>query len=567
MSQHKRRRRTALPARDTGDDSARLAGGTDEDVGRGERLQKVLAAAGIGSRRDCEEYIREGRVEVDRQVVTELGTRVDPLRHEIRVDGEELRKPQRLYYAVNKPMGVVTTNNDPSGRPLVINLVPTEERVFAVGRLDRASEGLILVTNDGEFANRLTHPRYGIEKTYLVRVAGSPTQTDLAKLTKGVYMSDGFCRVQSIAVKKKQGQSTDLVMVLNEGRNRELRRILARVGHKVLRLKRIAVGPIKLADLPIGAWRRLMPNEIEALLRLAQEKRRAAKSKRRPAALSDASQKRGSLDDASQKRDSSLSDASQKRSEPYLQKQALLSEPLSIDDLLRDDMDEGNLADTDLAEAGDDQEHPDLDSGEFRPMTLDSDDDGQEFTDGPPMKRGGVIPYEADEPVPQRPSGDRNPRREKQSRQRLLSPAAHGGKSRRAGAAAKPVRDKRPFRKEGDREPREQLGERPRESYGKKRSGQRHLGKPSTGRGPAGKTAGNAEFRPAASDQGRARPAKAGGKRFAKPGGKPGGKNFGKPAAGGKPFGKPSGKKFGKPGGNMGGKSFGKPGGKRKGRR
>ncbi len=455
-------------------------------------------------------------------MVTELGTRVDPLRHEIRVDGEALRKPQRLYYAVNKPMGVVTTNNDPSGRPLVIDLVPTEERVFAVGRLDRASEGLILVTNDGEFANRITHPRYGVEKTYLVRVAGSPTQSDLARLTKGVYLSDGFCRVQSIAVKKKQGQSTDLVMVLNEGRNRELRRILARVGHKVLRLKRIAVGPIKLADLPIGAWRRLMPNEIEALLRLAREKRRAAKSKRKSGAVSDASQKR-----------ESLGDVSQQHSEPYLQKQALLAEPLSIDDLLRDDMDEGNLAEPDLADAASDQEHPDLDSGEFRPMTLDSDDDGQDFTDGPPMKRGGVIPYDSDEPAQQRPRQDRLPgTRRKQKR---------GGK--------------RPFRQgeskyQGDRPPREELVQRPRESYGKKRSGKRQLGKPSTGRGPAGKTAGNFEFRPQAGDQGRARPAKAGGKRFAKPGGK----KFGKPAAGGKPFGKPSGKKFGKPGGKRKGR-------------
>jgi 23S rRNA pseudouridine2605 synthase len=541
MTRHVRRKRTAQRPEAPSSASNRGESGSDEDVGRGERLQKVLAAAGVGSRRVCEEYIREGRVEVDRQVVTELGTRVDPLRHEIRVDGEELRKPQRLYYAVNKPMGVVTTNNDPSGRPLVIDLVPTEERVFAVGRLDRASEGLILVTNDGEFANRLTHPRYGIEKTYLVRVAGSPTQTDLARLTKGVYMSDGFCRVQSIAVKKKQGQSTDLVMVLNEGRNRELRRILARVGHKVLRLKRIAVGPIKLADLPIGAWRRLMPNEIEALLRLAREKRRAAKSKRRPGA----DPAGGGL----QKRPDQAAVMGGEESGPYLQKQALLSEPLSIDDLLRDDMDEGNLAeadlaDTDLAEAGNDQEHPDLDSGEFRPMTLDSDDDGQEFTDGPPMKRGGVIPYEPDEPAPQRPSGDRLPgTRRKPS----FKKAGHGKPAHKKG--------KRPFRQgdskyQGDRPPREEPGERPRESYGKKRSGQRHVGKPSTGRGPAGKTAGNSEFRPAASDQGRARPAKAGGKRFAKPGGK----KFGKPAAGGKPFGKPGGKKFGKPGGNRKGR-------------
>ena len=209
----------------------------EDESPRGERLQKVLAAAGLGSRRDCEDLIREGRVEVDKKVVTELGTRVDPTRQEIRVDGESLRRPKRLYFAVNKPVGVVTTNNDPSGRARVIDLVPTEERVFAVGRLDRSSEGLILVTNDGEFANRLTHPRYGVEKTYLVRVAGAPEQRQLAQLKKGVHLAEGFARAQSIVVKKQHGHSTDLIIVLNEGRNREIRRILARVGHKVLALK------------------------------------------------------------------------------------------------------------------------------------------------------------------------------------------------------------------------------------------------------------------------------------------------------------------------------------------
>ena len=245
-----------------------------------ERLQKVLAAAGIGSRRDCEELIREGRVEVDRQVVTELGTRVDPLQHEIRVDGEVLRRPKRLYFAVNKPPGVVTTNYDPSGRPRVIDLVPTEERVFAVGRLDRSSEGLIVVTNDGEFANRLTHPRYGVPKTYLVRVAGSPSQTELAKLRRGIHLAEGFCRVESLHVKGKHKGSTDMIIVLNEGRNREIRRILARVGHKVVRLKRIAVGKLKLADLPVGAWRRLMPQEIQGLLAEAKERKRERRPKR-----------------------------------------------------------------------------------------------------------------------------------------------------------------------------------------------------------------------------------------------------------------------------------------------
>lgn len=306
------------------------SGPAGEDHGPGQRLQKVLAAAGVGSRRDCEELIREGRVAVDGKIVTELGTRVDPARQEIRVDGEALRQPKLLYYAVNKPIGVVTTNFDPSGRSRVIDLVPTEERVFAVGRLDRSSEGLILVTNDGEFANRITHPRYGVEKTYLVRVAGSPTPKELARLRKGIHLAEGFARVQSIAVKKRQGQSTDLLMVLNEGRNRELRRLLARVGHKVLKLRRIAVGNVKLADLPVGAWRRLMPGEVEGLLHLAREKRRAGKGKKpRPDRKPGVSKPVGG----------------ERPESPYIQKQALMAEPLSLDDLLRDDLDEGPLDD------------------------------------------------------------------------------------------------------------------------------------------------------------------------------------------------------------------------------
>jgi 23S rRNA pseudouridine2605 synthase len=245
----------------------------------GERLQKVLAAAGIGSRRDCEELITAGRVEVDKQVVTELGTRVDLLKQEIRVDGESLRQPKRMYFAVNKPTGVVTTNYDPSGRTRVIDLIPTDERLFPVGRLDRFSEGLILVTNDGEFANRLTHPRYGVEKTYLVRVAGNPSPEELDKLRRGIHLSDGFCKIESLQVKRRHKQSTDLVIVLDEGRNREIRRVLAKVGHKVLQLRRVIVGNLKLGDMPTGAWRKLSTAEVESLLALAQFKRR--KSRRR----------------------------------------------------------------------------------------------------------------------------------------------------------------------------------------------------------------------------------------------------------------------------------------------
>lgn len=146
---------------------------TDRDTVNVERLQKVLAAAGIGSRRECEELILEGRVEVDGEIVQALGTRVDPMSQRIRVDGTMLPTPKRVYYMLNKPTGVLCTNNDPSGRARAVDLIRSNERLFTVGRLDQASEGLILLTNDGELANRLTHPRYGVEKVYRVRVAGA----------------------------------------------------------------------------------------------------------------------------------------------------------------------------------------------------------------------------------------------------------------------------------------------------------------------------------------------------------------------------------------------------------
>ena len=246
-----------------------------------QRLQKVLAAAGISSRRECEELIREGRVEVDRQVVTELGYRLDPARHEIRVDGVVLSQPKRAYYVLNKPVGVVSTNRDPAGRPRVVDLVPPEPRVFPVGRLDRSSDGLILLTNDGDLANRLTHPRYGVEKTYAVRVAGQMTADTLLQLRKGVYLAEGLARVTTVKVKRRHKQSTDLEIVLKEGRNREIRRILARVGHKVLQLTRTAVGPLRLGDLPPGAYRRLTSQQIRQLERSAAEAEREEQPPRR----------------------------------------------------------------------------------------------------------------------------------------------------------------------------------------------------------------------------------------------------------------------------------------------
>lgn len=255
-------------ARKPGPVKSRPSAATTEHEGspEGERLQKILALAGVASRRECEELIREGRVEVDHKVVTELGTRADPLKQEIRVDGEALPRPKLTYLAINKPTGVVSTARDPAGRPRVTDLLPPNiPRVFCVGRLDMDSEGLILVTNDGELANGLTHPRHGVEKIYHVQVAGQVENEVLARLQKGVHLAEGFAHVKHVRIKSRKTRSTILEMVLDEGRNREVRRLLARVGHKVQRLKRVAVGPVRLGDLPTGAVRPLTKKEVESL--------------------------------------------------------------------------------------------------------------------------------------------------------------------------------------------------------------------------------------------------------------------------------------------------------------
>ncbi len=246
-----------------------------------QRVQKILAAAGLGSRRHCEELILAGRVEVDRKTVRELGTKADRESQEIRVDGVPLAQPRLVYFMVNKPPGVLSTNADPSGRPRVIDMIAYTGRLFTVGRLDMSSEGLILVTNDGELANRLTHPRYGVEKTYQVEVAGVLERKELDVLRRGVHLAEGVARVVSAKVIRQYKQSTLLEIVLNEGRNREIRRILARVGHKVERLRRVAFGPVRLADLPDGHVRPLEKDELRRLKQAAQGIDTKAQSPRR----------------------------------------------------------------------------------------------------------------------------------------------------------------------------------------------------------------------------------------------------------------------------------------------
>ncbi len=263
----------------------------------GERLQKVLAAAGVASRRRCEEYILAGRVEVDGQSVTELGTRVDAQEQEICVDGVRLRPPRHVYYAVNKPTGIVSTNSDPSGRPRVIDLVPGNgQRLFTVGRLDKSSEGLILVTNDGELAQRLTHPQYEVEKTYDVVVAGNLSQAKAKELERGVRLADGIAQVAGLKIKNRGPKSTRVQMVLREGRNREIRRVLASVGHKVVQLRRVRIASLTLGELQPGEFRQLNAAEVSMLKRSVARSAAGGKSsvaQRRKASVANTKHKPG----------------------------------------------------------------------------------------------------------------------------------------------------------------------------------------------------------------------------------------------------------------------------------
>jgi 23S rRNA pseudouridine2605 synthase len=234
------------------------------DVPGGVRLQKVLAAAGVGSRRSCEEMIGAGRVEVDGEVVRRFGARVDPKTQVIRVDGKRIPASEDLVYlALNKPAGVLSTMSDDRGRRTIADLVADRnERLFHVGRLDYETEGLILLTNDGELAHRLAHPRFGVLKTYLAEVRG-PVSRDLAgRLTTGVELDDGTATADRFRVVEQAGQRVLVEITLHEGRKHVVRRMLAEVGHPVSRLVRTRIGPVSLGSLRPGSSRRLSVAEV-----------------------------------------------------------------------------------------------------------------------------------------------------------------------------------------------------------------------------------------------------------------------------------------------------------------
>lgn len=241
-----------------------------------ERLQKIMSAAGVASRRLAEELITQGRVEVNGTTVTTLGTKADPERDEIKVDGRRIREQKRKrYILLYKPRGYVTTRSDPEGRPTVMDLMKgVREYVYPVGRLDYDSEGLLLMTNDGELAARLMHPRHEIEKVYEARVRGVPDEDDLARLARGVVI-DGHrtapARIRladrAIKVTEAGAEQTFVEIVLHEGRQRQVRKMFESIGHPVSRLRRVRIGPITDEHIPPGHWRELDAQELTKLRR------------------------------------------------------------------------------------------------------------------------------------------------------------------------------------------------------------------------------------------------------------------------------------------------------------
>ncbi|HHT64075.1 MAG: pseudouridine synthase [Bacillota bacterium] len=238
-----------------------------------ERLQKVLAHAGVASRRSCEELILAGKVKVDGKLITDLGIKVDPEKSVIEVAGKPIPgKEQLIYILLYKPAGFLSTVHDPQKRRTVMDLIHgVRQRVYPVGRLDYDTSGLILLTNDGELANDLIHPSREVEKTYRALVKGIPTGKCLGELAKGIMLEDGKTAPAQVRVKKIINGNALVDITIHEGRNRQVRRMFQRVGNPVIRLKRIAFGPLKIGRMKPGEWRYLTDREVEILKRLRKK--------------------------------------------------------------------------------------------------------------------------------------------------------------------------------------------------------------------------------------------------------------------------------------------------------
>jgi 23S rRNA pseudouridine2605 synthase len=253
-----------------------------QEQNSGERLARFLAHAGIASRRHAEELIAAGRVQVNGVIVTTQGTRINPDTDTVLVDGNPVRSTSKyVYILLHKPIGYVSTANDPQGRPIVLDLLPAELRtlrVYPVGRLDIDTSGLLLLTNDGDFSLHLTHPRYSMQKHYQALVRGCPSESALAELRSSVTITEDEGRRHKtapaqVSLLRKAGTNCWLSLTIHEGRKRQVRRMLAAIGHPVLELSRVGVGPLALGDLPVGKWRYLNDKEVKALQSYPQTSR------------------------------------------------------------------------------------------------------------------------------------------------------------------------------------------------------------------------------------------------------------------------------------------------------
>jgi 23S rRNA pseudouridine2605 synthase len=230
------------------------------------KLHAFLAQAGVASRRKSEELILAGKVRVNGSIVKNVADRIDPTKDRVEVDGKRIQPPTAfVYYILNKPVGYVSTVSDPDGKPTVMRLLPYTTRIYPVGRLDLESEGLMLFTNNGELAQRLTHPKFEVNKTYHVLLQGAPSNTALNALQRGVRLKEGMTRPAQVEPFKHERGNTWITITIHQGMQRQVRRMCANVGLQVLRLVRVALGPLVLGDLPVGKWRQLSTEEERAL--------------------------------------------------------------------------------------------------------------------------------------------------------------------------------------------------------------------------------------------------------------------------------------------------------------
>ncbi len=234
------------------------------------RLQKYMAACGVASRRKAEEIILSGNVTINGKKITELGTQVDENKDEVRLQGKLLNlEGKKVYLMLNKPKGYVTTVTDPQGRPTIMELLPKiEERVYPIGRLDFATSGLILLTNDGDFTNHMMHPRFKIDKVYVAEVTGVPTEEKLVKMRRGLMIEEQMTAPAKVRIVEVKGNRSKVEIIIHEGRKRQVRRMIKAIGHEIIELERVQIGPLGLQNLPAGACRSLTVAEITAVKKL-----------------------------------------------------------------------------------------------------------------------------------------------------------------------------------------------------------------------------------------------------------------------------------------------------------